>query len=365
MLKLDNISKNLGEFRIDNASLDVIKGEYMVIIGPTGAGKTILLETVAGIYPPDSGRVIMGGRDITDAQPKDRNIAMVYQDFVLFPHLTVEANIGFGLKSRKVPRPEIEKKVRDIASVMGIDHLLHRYPGTLSGGEKQRTAICRAILMEPDILLLDEPLSALDTQTRENLRGELKKLHKMFNTTFIHITHNYEEVFSLADRVVIMNEGNILQIGDPDEVFRKPKTEFIASFVGFENIYPCKWLRSGKCLNLSIDNVDLVSESYDSSIAGDRATAVLRMEDVIVTPTVPAGDESCNKLKGIIDEIRDSGGFVRITIDAGIRIKAVMMKRDFLRMNLSVGDTAYAVFPFEAFHVIPCGEEGMNPELKE
>lgn len=360
MLKLENISKNLGEFRIDNASLDVVKGEYMVIIGPTGAGKTILLETVAGIYPPDSGRVIMSGRDITDVQPKDRNIAMVYQDFVLFPHLTVSENIGFGLKSRKVPRPEIEKKVKHIASVMGIDHLLHRYPGTLSGGEKQRTAICRAILMEPDVLLLDEPLSALDTRTRENLREELKKLHKMFNTTFIHITHNYEEVFSLADRVVIMNDGEILQIGDPDEVFRKPKSEFIASFVGFENIYPCKWVKDGSSSAVNIDGVDLISESHESSITGNDATAILRMEDVIVAPELPGGGEPCNRLKGIIEEIRDSGGLVRITLDAGIKLKAVMMKRDFLRMDLSAGDSAYAVFSYEALHIIPRDEEGMN-----
>jgi len=353
MLKLENISKNLGEFRIDDACLEVIKGEYMVIIGPTGAGKTILLETVAGIYPPDSGRVIMAGQDITDTQPKDRNIAMVYQDFVLFPHLTVAANIGFGLKSKKVARSEIDEKVKEIASIMGIAHLLHRYPGTLSGGEKQRTAICRAILMEPEILLLDEPLSALDTQTRENLRGELKKLHSMFNTTFIHITHNYEEVFSLADRVVIMNKGEILQIGDPDEVFRKPESEFIASFVGFENIYDCKWLKSGEYLNISAEGVDLISESYESAITGDSATAVLRMEDVVITPEIPGEEESCNILKGNIEEIRDSGGFVRINLDAGIKLKAVMMKRDFLRMNLSVGDTAYAVFTYESLHIIP------------
>ena len=173
MLIIDSVSKSLGEFTLTDVSLSVGDEEYFIILGPTGAGKTILLEMIAGIYSPDAGRILLNGRDITDVPAKDRNIGMVYQDYMLFPHLTVEENIGFGLLQRKVEPARIRESVQDIAGLLGIDHLLGRTPGTLSGGEQQRAAIARALVLQPRVLLLDEPLSALDTATRDRFRREV------------------------------------------------------------------------------------------------------------------------------------------------------------------------------------------------
>jgi ABC-type Fe3+/spermidine/putrescine transport system ATPase subunit len=170
MIKVENITKNFGDFHLKDVSLDIGNGEYLVILGPTGAGKTILLETIAGIYRPDKGRVYINGMDITGLPPRKRNCGMVYQDYMLFPHLTAGENIGFGLKARKATANEMEEKVSGLAGLMGVSHLLNRYPATLSGGEKQRVAIARALVLEPEVLLLDEPLSALDDETRDRLQ---------------------------------------------------------------------------------------------------------------------------------------------------------------------------------------------------
>src|SRR5690554_2050066 len=237
MLDIRGLSLSLGEFSLDGVDLTVDDGEYFIILGPTGAGKTILLETIAGIYAFASGTISLDGRDITRTDPKDRGIGMVYQDYMLFPHLTVEENIGFGLLQRKTEPDRIRELVSETADLLGIGHLLDRTPGTLSGGEQQRAAIARALVLRPRVLLLDEPLSALDAVTRDRLRRELKAVHRATGTTVVHITHHFEDIFALADRVAVMQDGRIAQTGTPDEVFRKPATEFVAAFTGMENVY--------------------------------------------------------------------------------------------------------------------------------
>lgn len=348
MLEVRNLSKDLGEFVLSDVSLDVHDGEYLTIIGPTGAGKTILLESLAGIYPPDAGTIVLNGRDITRLPARDRNICMVYQDYMLFPHLTVEQNIGFGLKNRKVPADEIDAQVQEAASLFGIDHLLHRYPDTLSGGEQQRTAISRAIVMNPNLLLLDEPLSALDSQTRGKLRNELKRLHASYDTTVIHITHNFEEVFSLADRVAIMNEGQILQIGTPDELFRRPGCEFTARFVGVENLY------SGRITGRD-DGVSLIDVGGATlcSIPGDQDGEVsvsIRPEDILISPESPV-ISARNKLPGVVTDVVDNGTLVRLCIDVGIPMVAVMTRQGFHEMEIGEGGPVWVAFKATSVHV--------------
>jgi len=347
MLEIENVSKDMGEFVLKDASLTVNDGEYLVIIGPTGAGKTILLETLAGIYLPDSGRVVLNGRDITNALPRERNICMVYQDYMLFPHLTVAENIGFGLRNRKMDPAEIERKVNDAARFLCIDHLLHRHPETLSGGEQQRAAIARAVVMEPALLLLDEPLSALDGQTREKLRKELRRLHDLYRITVIHVTHNFEEVFSLADRVVVIRGGEIVQVGEPHEVFRKPNCEFVANFVGVENLFRGPCTQKGVLCEIDAGGVKIVSATCSEN---GTATATVRPEDILIS-RAPLDSSAQNSLKGRIETIADNGTVVRITVDAGIPFVVVLTRRGVVDLGLAEGDEVWITFKASSVHV--------------
>ncbi|MBN2734598.1 MAG: ATP-binding cassette domain-containing protein [Methanomicrobiaceae archaeon] len=351
MICINNVSKTLGEFHLDRINLEINEGEYFVIIGPTGSGKTILLETIAGIYSPDEGDITLNQKSLTNLPPRNRNISMVYQDFMLFPHMTVEQNIGFGLKNKKTDADVIKKRVLEITKIFGISHLLYRHPGTLSGGEKQRAAICRAVLMDPVLLLLDEPLSALDSRTRELLRSELKKFHGMYNTTILHITHNYEEVFSLADRVALMHKGEILQTGTPDDVFEKPKTEFIAEFVGFENLYQGIFVLRDGISSVEISGVDIRHNNSPTVREEESAKICIRSENIRISRE-KVSDTDVNVIFCKILDIIDNGSFVKIIADAGFILNSVMMKKSFNSEELKTGDTAYACFDFDSVHII-------------
>lgn len=350
MLIIDSVSKDLGEFRLKNVSLSVGDSEYFIILGPTGAGKTILLETIAGIYGPDSGRIILNDRDITDVPAKDRNIGMVYQDYMLFPHLTVEENIGFGLKSRRADPDLIHGKVQESAELLNISHLLHRHPGTLSGGEQQRTAIARALVMEPDALLLDEPLSALDVKTRESLRGELARIHEATGTTIIHITHNFEEVFDLADRVAVMQQGSVIQVGTPDEIFRKPNSDFVADFVGMENLF------SGEGSPGGIVTVEHLQIEVENGMPGPVSLAI-RPEDIHLSKTAPPRNGK-NILSGCVRTVRQTGGIVRIGVDAGLPFQVSLTRQGFEEAGVGPGDLVYLSFWPSVAHVYPPGDSG-------
>lgn len=236
MIKIENLTKHWKEFKIDQVNLEVKKNEYFVILGPSGSGKTMLLELIAGMWPLDSGKIYMDNEDITNAPLEKRGIGFVYQNYMLFPHKTVFENIAFGLKLRKIDKKEIESRVNEMMELLNISHLKDRLPRNLSGGEQQRTALARALIVYPKVLLMDEPLSALDRKTRDELMLVLKEIHQKFEVTLIHVTHNFDEALQLADRVAIMKHGTISQVGNVEEVFRRPANGFVASFVGVENI---------------------------------------------------------------------------------------------------------------------------------
>lgn len=346
MIEIKNISKNLGEFFLSDISFDIKDGEYFMILGPTGSGKTILLETIAGIYHPDKGRILMDGKDITDIPPKDRNISMVYQDYMLFPYLNVRQNIAFGLRLKKTPKEVIKDKVEKNSKLLNIYHLLHRYPGTLSGGEKQRVAIARAITIKPYALLLDEPSSALDTQTRDRLRQELKKIHSITKSTIVHVTHDFEEIFSLADRVAVMNEGRIIQVGKPDDIFRKPNCEFIANFVGVENLFRGKSIVENGFSCININGVDIFSANRKS---GDAFISI-RPEEILISKQ-PFKSSARNSLKGKILEIIDSGAIAKVTVDTGIPFNVMITKQSLEDMALKNGEIANITFKASAVHM--------------
>ena len=238
MLRLGNIRVHLGRFRLRIDRLHVRPGEYRVLLGPTGTGKTVLLETIAGLYAPRQGQIMLNGRDVTRTPPEHRDLGVVYQQYALFPHLQVFDNIAFGLRLRREADSRIRKKVEEMASFLGISHLLARRPGNLSGGECQRTALARALVLRPRLLLLDEPLSALDLLTRDRLRRELQRIHANFGITILHITHDLDEAFFLADRMTVMRNGMLLQEGTPQAVARRPATRFVAELTGTKNFLP-------------------------------------------------------------------------------------------------------------------------------
>ena len=348
MIHIENISKDLGEFFLRDVTLDIKEGEYFVILGPTGAGKTILLESIAGIYRPDSGRIFLSDSDITDVPPWERNIGMVYQDYILFPFLTVAENIGFGLKSRKIGKGEIKRKVDELAKLLGVSHLSHRYPATLSGGEQQKVAIARAIAIEPRVLLLDEPLSALDSRTRDYLREELKRVKEEFGITMVHVTHDQTEALVLADRIAVMMQGRIMQVGTPHEIFNKPRNNDLADFVGVENIWG-GIVRNNENGIVAIeietgDSISAVSEYQDGAVK-----VFLRPEEIILSEH-KEDSSARNVIKGRINELQDVGPLTHIKLDIGLIAHITKQSRESI--GLQKGDEVYATFKATSVHVV-------------
>jgi len=232
-VRLVNVTKKFGNVvAVDNANIEVKDGEFLVLLGPSGCGKTTTLRIIAGLEEVTSGEVYIGDRLVNDVPPKDRDIAMVFQNYALYPHMNVYKNISFGLELRRVPKDVIDKKVKEVAQMLGIENLLERKPRELSGGQRQRVALARAIVRDPKVYLMDEPLSNLDAKLRVQTRGELIKLHERLGVTTIYVTHDQVEAMTLGDRVVVMNKGVIQQIGTPKEVFDHPANKFVAGFVG-------------------------------------------------------------------------------------------------------------------------------------
>jgi len=232
-ITLRDISKRYGNtIALSGINLHIEEGEFCVLLGPSGCGKSTLLRIIAGLVPQDSGTVLMNGRSIDSLSPRDRDIAMVFQNYALYPHMNVSQNLGFGLRMRGIPRDIIKDRIKEVAELLGIEELLHRRPAELSGGQQQRVAMGRALVRRPNLFLLDEPLSNLDARLRAKVRVELKRLHSKIGGTTIYVTHDQAEAMSLGDKIVVMKEGRIRQIGRPEEIYRYPTDTFVARFIG-------------------------------------------------------------------------------------------------------------------------------------
>ncbi len=346
MVNLCRVSKQLGDFHLRDINLQIEDGEYFVILGPTGTGKTVILEVIAGMYRPDQGEVWINDRNVTNEYPESRQIGFVYQDYMLFPHLNVEENILFALKLKKTPAKVMQQKLRDLTDMLGITHLLKRFPGTLSGGEQQRAAIARALIAEPEILLLDEPLSALDPRSKELFQQELKQIHERIKTTTIHITHDFNEALVLADRVGIMRNGEIIQTGTPEEVFRKPQTQFVAEFVGMENIFRGEIVmdKVGKYVQVGSLKLRAVTNLQGKVRAG------IRCEDIIIADEKPLSSAQ-NTIPACIVDMIPRGHFCKLILDAGITLTVIVTRQAIEEMKLEPEKNVWAVFKTTAVHV--------------
>ncbi|MEN6324916.1 MAG: ABC transporter ATP-binding protein [Syntrophomonas sp.] len=347
MISLSNVSKKLGDFSLKNINLNINDHEYFVILGPTGTGKTVILEIIAGMYEPDTGEVWINDRKVTGKYPEGRRIGFVYQDYMLFPHLNVRENIIFALKLKKTPPKIITQKLEQMTVLLNIEELLKRYPSTLSGGEQQRVAIARAMVAEPEVLLLDEPLSALDPRSKELFQQELKNIHQALKTTTIHITHDFNEALVLADRLGVMCNGEIVQVGNPEEVFQKPCSQFVAEFVGMENIYSGEVIDDAAGQYVRIGSLNL---SVRSQLKG-RVRVAIRPEDIIIART-RFSSSAQNSVNARIAEIIPRGAFFKVMLDAaGIPIATLVTRQAVAELGLETGQDVWAVFKTTAVHV--------------
>ena len=311
-LELRNIKKSFTseETVLNNIDLTIEKGEFITLLGSSGCGKTTTLRIIAGLEQPDEGSVWLDGREVTNLAPNERDVNTVFQNYALFPHMNVVENIGYGLKLKKVPRAEIKKRVNEMLELVQLEGYGKRQPSELSGGQKQRVAIARALVNNPKVLLLDEPLGALDLQLRRAMQIELKHLQKKLGLTFIYITHDQEEAINMSDRIAVMNHGQIEQIGTPDEIYNHPETSYVAAFVGNANILKGVVTETGKDLvsvQIGNDTVSVLAPE-DKPKKGENVTIAIRSENIILNEKVSSG------LKAKVLEKNFAGGQLRVTL---------------------------------------------------
>jgi len=347
MIVIKNLKVDLGDFLLRDINLTINSGEYFIILGPAGAGKTILLEAIAGLYPVLEGEVWIEDKEITRLSPEKRRIAIVYQDYMLFSHLSVEENIAFGLKLRKCHKGKVKEKVNDIAEVVGITHLLHRKPQTLSGGEQQKVALARALVIEPEVLLLDEPLSALDPETKEKMQSTLRDVHRRVGITIIHVTHDFEEAVALGHRVAVLNDGRVAQVGTPEEVLRKPDSEFVAHFALSRNIFTggAEEGEDGSCL-VDIGEIKLAATT---ELRG-KVRLSLRPEDIIISKE-PLHSTARNCFQGVVSDIAHRGSVVYVTVTLPPEFICLITRQAFEELELREGVSVWITFKASAIHV--------------
>ncbi len=309
-LRLIDIVKTFGNLvAVNGVSLDVEEGEFVCILGPSGCGKTTLLRIIAGLEEQDSGQIIQGGRDVSRLPPRYRDFGIVFQSYALFPNMTAAQNIAYGLETRKWPRERIEARVKELLELVGLPDVGHKYPAQLSGGQQQRIALARALAPSPGLLLLDEPLSALDARVRVSLRREIKHLQRRIGVTTIFVTHDQEEALVMADRIVVMNQGRIQQVGTPEEIYRHPANPFVADFVGVMNFL--RGVSKGRDLVECAGTTFRTAEPHDIPY-GEPIIAAIRPEDLRVHQGPnPAMYE--NQIQARVTDVEFLGSYYRLT----------------------------------------------------
>lgn len=355
-LELKEIKKSFteGEAVLDNISLEISKGEFITLLGSSGCGKTTTLRIIAGLEQPDAGSVWLDGREVTGLEPNQRDVNTVFQNYALFPHMNVAENIGYGLKLKKVPKSEIRKKVSQMLELVQLEGYEKRKPSELSGGQKQRVAIARALVNNPKVLLLDEPLGALDLQLRRAMQIELKHLQKKLGITFIYITHDQEEAINMSDMIAVMKDGRIEQIGTPDEIYNHPKTSYVATFVGNANILHGAAERiQGENAIVKIGNDRVIvkletsqQNTEDTGVkqylsAGEKVTLAVRSENILLQETAVIGDTGTDYRDAVDISVAD-GSLDAHNKNSVSGLQATVTEKNFaggqLRVTLKLSD---------------------------
>jgi len=352
MIRVENLCFSVGEFQIRDTSLEVSDGEYFALLGPPGSGKSIFLECICGLNRVASGRVFIDQRDVTHLEPRRRHIGYVPQDYALFPHLSVEQNIASGLLARHQPHGQVRQQTAKMAKMLGIDHLLSRRIAGLSGGERQRVALARALVVNPSVLLLDEPVSALDESTREKVCSELRLLQQKMGITTIHVSHNLEEAFSVADRGAVLRGGQFQQIGLLQDLLRRPATEYVAGFMRCENILVGQVIVGTSPKGLTRVTVGDAEVLIPGEHEG-QVTFVIRPENVYLTGHEGLDDaRPRTRLPVKLERSVDRGSYIRAELRGSLRLVAHVPHQTFVELKASPGSALTAAVLPEAVHVL-------------
>ncbi len=360
----DHVYKRFGDFiAIHDLNLDVEDKEFLVLVGPSGCGKTTALRCLAGLEEISEGQVVIGDQVVNDVAPKDRDIAMVFQSYALYPHMTVFDNMAFGLKLRKVPKDEIRSRVEDAAQILGIEHLLKRRPRELSGGQRQRVAVGRAIVREPKVFLFDEPLSNLDAKLRVQTRSEISKLHQRLQTTFIYVTHDQTEAMTMASRIAVMNKGRLQQLDTPQKLYDTPDNLFVAGFIGSPamNFFPAHIRKDDGVLYVDTETFAVkIPEDRTSTyqmLAGKEVIFGIRPEDIHNPDFVPANIHA-SPVESKVDVTELMGNEIFLYLIAG---KNNYVARVDPRTRFQIGDQVQVVFNMDNFHIFDPSKDAENP----
>jgi molybdate/tungstate transport system ATP-binding protein len=345
MIRIDDLHVRLPEFSLAAVDLHARKGEFFVLLGPTGSGKTVLLESIAGLLPVARGRIRLGGREVTALPPEQRAIGIVYQDSALFPHLNVRENITFGVRYQAAPPAEVEARFERLVDALGIGHLLARGVTHLSGGEKQRVALARALVVAPDLLLLDEPLSALDPNFREEIRDILKDLHRNTGITVLMVTHDFDEARYLADRIAVIREGHLEQTGTCEAIFTRPATAFTARFVGMGNLYEARFDGPRAA-------VEDLTFRLPAAPPTDHRLLAFR-PDAVRLHLPAAANRAPNPMPGRVRSISPNGLFLDIRVHRqAFAYRALVTAAEGLRLQMAPGDAVVGSVAPEALHTL-------------
>jgi ABC-type Fe3+/spermidine/putrescine transport system ATPase subunit len=357
-LKVSNIQAKIENFLLKNISFELEKGQILTILGPSGAGKSLLLETIAGFYTPTSGHIYLDNQNITTLPVEKREIGFMFQDFALFPHWTVKENILSPIKfSKKYKKTNLDPE--EIIKMLHIENLLGRYPSNLSGGEKQRVALARSLITNPKMFLFDEPMSALDARTRENLRDELLHILKRLSLSAIYVTHDHVEAFTLGDLVGIIKDGRLIQVGKKDQIFRKPNSVFVADFIGIENIFPAIIISvkriSSELYSIKAKHQQVILEIYSKEeiSVNKEVFLCIRSEDIVFLKELEEkNDKHQNLLRLKVDDIVQTDFYYKIFLNGEISLKAISLQETIRKYKINIGKITSVYISPESIHII-------------